>query len=393
MTKKQIKNFTAETKSKIILELLREESTISQLSSKYEVSAKSIQSWKKQFLENAPIALEPARAVSEYKAQIQELEQQNDQLAKALGKTTIERDWLMGKLRDLDLQSRKQLALSKSSISMARLCELLNISRSSIYYQPKAIDDYNIQLMHRVDKIYQENPDYGYRFIHKQLLEDGFNVGRDKVLRIMQSMGLQAIYPRKKKSTSNKNKEHKVYKYLLDKYWTNIGRLRTVHVPNINEVWSGDITYVRTNSGFMYFAAILDWHSKAVLSYKLSNSMDERLTVDVLSNALDKYSKPKIFNSDQGSQYTASSHTEILEENNIAISMNGKGRSIDNIVSERFFRTLKYNYLFINNFETIQELHNGIKDYIDKYNYQRFHSSIGYQKPMDVYLGNLQIDA
>jgi putative transposase len=142
--------------------------------------------------------------------------------------------------------------------------------------------------------------------------------------------------------------------------------------------------------GFLYLAAIIDWHSKTILSHKLSNSMDASLVTDVLKDALNKYPAPKIFDSDQGAQYTGHEHTEILKSHNIQISMNGKGRSIDNIAIERFFRTLKYNCIFINEFKNIRELRLGINDYISKYNNQRFHSAIGYNKPMNVYLDYLQ---
>ena len=202
----------------------------------------------------------------------------------------------------------------------------------------------------------------------------------------MRMMGIEAIYPHKKKSTSIKDNEHKVYNYLLDQYWTKSGTTKTVHVPNVHEVWSGDITYIRTHSGFMYMASIIDCHSKAILSYKLSNSMDATLVADILKDALNKYNAPTIFNSDQGSQYTSHDHIQILKDNNIQISMNGKGRSIDNIVIERFFRTIRYNCIFINDFKNIKELKIGIANYLQKYNYQRFHSGIGYKKTMDVYL-------
>src|SRR5690606_60009 len=139
-------------------------------------------------------------------------------------------------------------------------------------------------------------------------------------------------------------------------------------------------------SGFMYLAAIIDWHSKAILSYKLSNTMDVSLVTDILKDALSKYPAPKIFNSDQGSQYTSLEHTQILQEHNIAISMNGKGRSIDNIVIERFFRTIKYNCIFINDFNNTKNLKEAINDYMNNYNYKRFHSAINYQKPMNLYL-------
>jgi putative transposase len=391
MAKKQSRNFSAEVKTKIVLEMLREELTVAQLSAKYEVAGKTIQNWKKQFLNNASLAFEPAKAVSEYKDQINELKNQNDELAKALGKATVERDWAVGKLNSLDLSNKKSLVAPKLDIlSKTRQCELLKISRSAVYYKAGVVSPYNLSILNRIDEIYTDNPEYGYRYIHQQLLEDGFNVGRDRVLKYMGIMGIEAIYPHKKKSVSEKDSQHKVHSYLLDKYWLRSGKTRTVCVPNTNEVWSGDITYIRMNGGFMYLAAIIDWHSKAILSYKLSNSMDSSLVTDVLKDALDKYPAPQIFNSDQGSQYTGHEHTEMLKDNNIKISMNGKGRSIDNIVIERFFRTLKYNCIFINDFKNIQELKEGINGYMNKYNNLRFHSSIGYKKPMNVYLDYLK---
>lgn len=391
MGKKQIRNFTAEVKTKIVLEMLKEESTTAQLSTKYEVSAKTMQNWKKQFLNNAPLAFEPAKAVSEFKDQIDGLKTQNDELAKALGKATVERDWAVGKLGSLDLSNKKSLVDPKlKTLSKTRQCELLQISRSGLYYKTKVMSSYNLNILNKIDEIYTDNPDYGYRYIHRQLLEDGFNIGKDRVLKYMGTMGIEAIYPHKKKSTSIKDIGHKIHSYLLEPYWTTSGKTKTVHVPNVNQVWSGDITYIRTSGGFMYLAAIIDWHSKAILSYKLSNSMDSTLVTDILKEALEKYPTPQIFNSDRGSQYTGHEHTGILKENNIEISMNGKGRSIDNIVIERFFRTLKYNCIFINDFKDVTELKGGINNYMDKYNNQRFHSSIGYQKPMNVYRDYLQ---
>ena len=391
MVKKQIRNFSAEVKTKIVLEMLKEESTIAQLSTKYEVSAKTMQNWKKQFLNNASLAFEPAKAVSEFKDQIDSLKTQNDELAKALGKATVERDWAVGKLGSLGLSNKKSLVDPKlSKLSKTRQCELLQVSMSGVYYKPKIMSLYNLNILNRIDEIYTDNPDYGYRYVHKQLLEDGFNIGRDRVLKYMGVMGIEAIYPHKKKSISAKDSQHKVHSYLLESYWTKSGKSKSVHVPYVNAVWSGDITYIRTNGGFMYLAAIIDWHSKAILSYKLSNSMDATLVTNVLNAALEKYPAPLIFNSDQGSQYTGYEHTEILRKHNIQISMNGKGRSIDNIIIERFFRTLKYNCIFINDFKNATELKEGVDSYMDKYNNQRFHSSIGYQKPMNVYRDYLQ---
>ena len=388
MTNKYIKNFSAEYKTKVVLELLESEVTISQLSKKYEITPKTIQNWKKQFLSNASMAFEPAKVVSEYKTEIEELKSENDELAKALGKATVERDWALGKLRGLDIPNKRNLVDSKlEDLSMARQCELLKINRSMLYYQPKIMSLYNKKIMDRIDEIYTDNPDYGYRFMHKSLLEEGFTIGRDRTLKYMSIMGIEALYPKQKKSISTQNKAHKVHPYLLEPYWQISKKgSKSVYVPRSNEVWSGDITYIRTPSGFMYMAAIIDWHSKAILSYKLSNSMDSRLVTSILEEALSKYPSPLIFNSDQGSQYTGSEHIRILENHGIQISMNCKVRSIDNIIMERFFRTLKYNCIFINEFKNISELKEGINNYVDKYNNRRFHSSIGYKKPMDVYL-------
>lgn len=171
MTRKYIKNFTAEYKTKVVLELLESETTISQLSKKYEITPKTIQNWKKQFFRNASVAFEPAKVVSEYKAEIEELKTQNDELAKALGKTTVERDWALGKLSGLDIRNKKDLVDSKSTkVSMTRQCELLNINRSILYYQHQIMSLYNKNIMNRIDEIYTENPEYGYRYIHQSLL-------------------------------------------------------------------------------------------------------------------------------------------------------------------------------------------------------------------------------
>jgi putative transposase len=390
MSRKKGKIFTAEQKSKIILELLKEEETVSQLASKYQVTSKTIQNWKKQFLGNMAIAFEPAKAVIEFKNEIEELKEQNDELAKALGKATLKADFAVKKLQSLGLCNYKTLIEPKHKLSIKEQCKIFGISRSAYYYRPKPMSKENLKILNAIDKISTENSDWGYRFIHQQLLEDGYFIGKDRVLKYMSMMGIEAIYPHKKKSTSDKIKEHKIYKYLLGEYWNEIDGKKKVNVNNSNEVWSGDITYIRMNGGFMYLAAIIDWHSKAILAYKISNTMDAQLAVDVLNEALSKYPKPKIFNSDQGSQYTSELHTDILKEYGIQISMNGKARSIHNIAIERFFRTLKHSNIYISSYESIKELKEGVKNWIYKYNFKRFHSSIKYQKPMNVYLNAIK---
>jgi len=391
MSRKKGQTYTAEQKTKIVLEMLREEQTTSQIATKYKITSQSLGKWKTQFLENASLAFDVAGATKAYRDEIEELKTENDGLAKALGKATIKAEWATGKLKSLDFDNKKSLIESKhNKISVLEQCESLGISRSSYYYQPVPMSQDNIRLLHKIDEIATDNSEYGYRFIYEQLKEDGYAIGRNRVLKYMGILGIQAIYPTKKKLTSLKNHAHPIYEYLLKQYWSKIGRRKTVYVPTPNEVWSGDITYIRINGGFMYLAAVIDWHSKAILSYKISNSMDATLATDVLEDALAKYPKPKIFNSDQGSQYTSHEHTQLLKKHNIQISMNGKGRSIDNIVIERFFRTLKHGNIYINDYQTIRELKEGVKAYIYKYNFKRFHSSLNYQKPMNVYLEYLK---
>lgn len=389
--KRKNKNFNSIEKSKIVLALLKEDSTLAQLVAKYQITGKTIQNWKKQFLSNASCAFETNESIDQYKEQIQTLKHQNDEFAKKLGKTTIERDWAVEKLKGLDLFDKKCLLQSKPyKLSKQGQCRLVKLNRSSAYYNPRGMNQDNKKILQKIHDIYIDHPDYGYRYIHQKLLEDNVMIGKDRVLKYMRIMNIQAIYPKPKKCTSTPNKQHKIYNYLLDPYWSKTKQGKAIHIPHPNQVWSGDITYIKTKHGFIYCAVIIDWHTKAVLSHKVSNTMDTSLVTDVLNDALSKYPAPQIFNSDQGSQYTSEEHIAMLKKYNIQISMNGKGRSIDNIAVERFFRTLKYNNIFINDFASIKELKTGINNYIANYNYHRFHSSIGYQKPMDMYLSYIK---
>lgn len=392
MSRKKGIVFSAEQKTKIVLELLKEEQTIAQLATKYQITAKSIHNWKKQFLENASLAFEPTKAVSEYKEELKAKDEEIERLQKTLGKTIIERDWAAKKLKSLDYKTKKSLIKSKLNLSISDQCNILGMSRSNLYYKPKPISDKTLAIMHTIDEIYTESSEYGYRQIHEQLVKTyGFSIGKERVLKYMNSMGIHAIYPHRKKLTSIKDTEHRIYPYLLKEYWRlEADKTKSVYVPKPNEVWSGDITYIRMNGGFMYLAAIIDWHTRAILSYKISNTMDASLAIDVLKDAINRYGKPKIFNSDQGSQYTSHQHTRLLEDNGIQISMNGKGRSIDNIAIERFFRTLKYGNIYINGYKTVSELKEGIKNYIYKYNFKRFHSAIGYKPPMNYYMESVK---
>lgn len=366
--------FSTEFKTKIVLEVLKGERTINEIASQNNVTPKNIQNWKEKFLANAEMAMEPARAIKEYKEEIEGLKAKNDEYAKALGKVTIERDWAVGKLKSLDSLNKKELVESELDISIARQSTLLGIARSSLYYAP-IVSQSQLALKHEIQKIYKEIPSYGYLKVHQQLLESGFSVSANTVHKYRQEMGLRAILAVRAPYTSLGNKEHPIHSY----------KLKDVEITHANQVWSTDITYIRIKGGFVYLAAIIDWYSKAVLSWRISNTMDTDLVMSVLHEALRLYGKPEIFNTDQGSQYTSYIHTKTLQDHGITISMNGKGRSIDNICIERFWRSAKVEKIYLNEYETIATLKEDVKIYIDFYNHERFHESLNYKKPMKVY--------
>lgn len=373
----QRRQFSAEFKTKVILELLSGEQTLNQVASKYNVLPKSLQEWKKQFLENAELAFEPAKAVKEYKDEIKSKEAEIEELQKALGKTMIERDWAVKKLKSLGLLNKKSLVDPKlTTLSLTRQCELIGVHRSSLYYKPKGFSMHDIGIMHRIDEIYTEMPFYGHRRIHRQLMDEEIAIGRHRVARYMKVLGIKALYPTKKRNTSIRNKEHAIYPYLLKKE----------EITRPNQVWSGDITYIRLQGGFAYLSVVMDWYSKKVLSWKLDTTMDASLSSSVLQQAIEHHGRPDIFNSDQGSQYTAYEHISVLKKHNISISMNGKGRSIDNIAVERFFRSLKYEDVYLKRYSTLREAKTGIENYIRLYNTKRLHSALDYKTPLSVYM-------
>ena len=389
MSKKRV-TYSADFKAKVVLEILDGEQTLNEIASKHNLLPKNLQNWKKQFLENASLAFDKSAVVKEYKEEIERLRREKDATSKKLGEVVVEKDWAVGKLKSLDLSIKKEMidegevqAKKDTKIpSLNKQLGMLNISKTAYYYKP--VEKFNskedIEILNIVDKIHTKFPYYGTRRVERLLKRLGFNIGRKRIKSIFEFMGISAIYPKPK--TTIANKEHKKYPYLLNEFKNNDNQ---VIIDTPNKVWSTDITYIRLEKGFAYLAAIIDWHSKKILSWKLSNSMDIYLTTSVLNDALSKYPKPEIFNTDQGSQYTAKEHIKILENNNISISMDAKGRSIDNIVIERFWRSIKYEDIYLNSYQTIKEARNGIKDYIEIYNKERLHSSIEYLTPNEAY--------
>ena len=258
------------------------------------------------------------------------------------------------------------------AISISRQCKLLGISRRIAYYEPQPLSQSDKIIMDAIDRIYTKFPAYGKRRMTAQLNDEGYVVGKKKVRSLMVIMGLEAIYP--KPRTSIPCNQHKKYPYLLKNKFIN----------NINEVWGSDITYIRLESGFVYLVAIMDWFSRFVLSWELSNTLDSDFCILALNKALEK-DKPLIFNSDQGVQFTSHDFTRVLESNKIKISMAGKGRCYDNIFVERLWRTVKYEEVYIKDYRSVLDAYKNLKEYFELYNYERLHESLGYQTPAKIF--------
>ena len=261
-----------------------------------------------------------------------------------------------------------------SHISILRQSELLNISRSSIYYQP-TVDPEDILIMNAIDEIFTQYPFYGHRRIKPELKEEyGINVGKKRIISLMREMGLNAIYPRKKLNLSDSNKQHKKFPYLL----------KNLPIIQSNQVWGTDITYIKLKKNFVYLVAILDWYSRYVIAWKLSPTLENIFCVQALKKAL-KINTADIHNSDQGAQYTSLNYINILEENEIRISMDGRGRCMDNIFTERLWRTIKYENVYLNEYADIGEAEQGLNEYFKFYNEKRRHQSLDYKTPAQIY--------
>ena len=260
-------------------------------------------------------------------------------------------------------------------VSVARQCELLGLSRSSYYYHGAGESAENLTLMRLLDERHLDKPFQGSRNLMVWLQQQGHDVNRKRVQRLMRLMGIEAIYP--KPRTSDPCPDHRIYPYLL----------RNVLVAKANQVWSADITYIPLLHGFMYLVAVLDWHSRCVLAWELSNTLDSDFCVSALQAAL-RYGRPEIFNTDQGAQFTSRAFTGVLEQHQIAISMDGRGRALDNVFIERLWRSVKYENVYLRGYESVPELQAGLTDYFEFYCHHRAHQSLDNRTPWEVYLAS-----
>ncbi len=266
------------------------------------------------------------------------------------------------------------------ALSLSRQCEVLSISRSSYYYAAKSESPSSLALMRRIDELFMKDPFYGSRQMACQLRREGVRVGRHRVRRLMRLMGLAAIYQAPK--TSEPHPAHRIYPYLL----------KGLSIDRPNQVWCADITYIPVQHGFLYLVAIMDWATRHVLAWRLSNTMDARFCVEALNEALATSGKPEIFNTDQGSQFTSADFTNVLKDAGVAISMDGRGRCMDNIFIERLWRSLKYEAVYLHELTDGFKAERVISEWIDFYNTERPHSSLAGQTPAEAYGAGRPVD-
>jgi putative transposase len=278
------------------------------------------------------------------------------------------------KVGDSSLQEKRGLVDMNNVIPITRRCELLSLPRSSFHYKPVQVSDFNLRLMELIDRQYTEMPFYGVPRITAWLRRQGYKVNRKRVARLMRKMGLQGITPKKK--LSRPNKEHAVYPYLL----------KNVEVTKSNQVFCADITYIPMRKGFIYLVVVIDWHSRYVLSWKVSITLDAAFCVEPLEDAL-AIGTPEIFNTDQGSQFTSKDFIDVLKNHNITISMDGKGRVFDNIFIERLWRTVKYEEVYLKDYANVWEAIRSLRDFFQRFNEEWPHSALGNRTPYEVYRG------
>lgn len=264
------------------------------------------------------------------------------------------------------------IQMNHPDLSLADQCALLGLSRSSYYYEASEENPLNIELMHLMDEYFTEHPSYGVLRMTYWLRRQGYTVNPKRIRRLLRKMGIEAVYP--KKNLSKSNPGHRKYPYLL----------RGLSIEQSNQVWSTDITYIRLQGGFAYLVAVIDWFSRYVLSWELSNSLDTSFCIKALDEALNQ-GTPQMFNTDQGVQFTSEEFTGKLLDHQIQISMDGRGRALDNIFIERLWRSVKYEDVYPKGYENMIEAYQGLKSYFDFYNNERIHQSLDYRTPSEVY--------
>ena len=368
------RNFSAEFKTNLVLQLLKGEKELNVLAVENDIQPNLLRNWKKEFLTNASLAFDNKRE-DNLREKLAEERKEKAEYAKKVGQLT------MKKLSDLttrvnlvrNLSTNKELPVSTGA-------KLLGINRTSVYYGGIPVSEEELECKSIIDHLHTDNPTWGARQMSAQLKLRGYQVGRRKAGRYMREMDITPIYP--KMNLSNRMKQAKVCPYLL----------RNAVIDRSNQAWSIDITYIPMKHGFLYLTAIIDWYSRCIVGWDVDDTLDTTMVINACKKAF-KVAKPLIINSDQGSQFTSDKYIEFIRDNGIRQSMDGKSRWADNIMIERWFRSFKYEEAYLTEYANLKEAREAIGRYIYTYNFERCHQSIGNKRPAEVYYPVMLLDA
>ncbi|MDH2328308.1 IS3 family transposase [Cereibacter sp. SYSU M97828] len=373
---KKRRNHDAGFKARVALEALKGERTVSELAAEYGVHPTMIHQWKKSLLDGAADIFERGNRKP---AEVDEETVRS--LHAKIGELAVANDFLSRKLKAVDRQMRRgMIERDHPALSIGAQCRLLSISRSSFYHEPAGETEQNLGLMQLIDRQFLDTPFYGVRQMTWHLQNEGHGVNQKRIRRLMRLMRLMPIY--QKPNTSKPRKGHKTYPYLL-------GGLR---VDRPGQAWCADITYLPMRRGFLYLVAIMDWFTRKVLAWRISNTLEADFCVEALNEAIHRFGAPGIMNTDQGSQFTSFAWTDRLKRVGTRISMDGKGRCIDNVFIERLWRSLKYECVYLHAWETGSQAKAAIGSWITFYNHRRPHTAHGGQPPAVVYFNSIETD-
>ena len=377
------RNFSAEFKTSLVLQLLKGEKELNVLAVENDIQPNLLRNWKKEFLANASLAFDNKRE-DNLREKLAEERKEKAEDAKKVGQLTMQVDWLKKNLKKLsDLTTRVNLVRNLSTtkeLPVSTGAKLLGINRTSVYYGGIPVSEEELECKSIIDHLHTDNPTWGARQISAQLKLRGYQVGRRKAGRYMREMDITPIYP--KMNLSKRMKQAKVCPYLL----------RNAVIDRPNQAWSIDITYIPMKHGFLYLTAIIDWYSRCIVGWDVDDTLDTTMVINACKKAF-KVAKPLIINSDQGSQFTSDKYIDFIRNSGIRQSMDGKSRWADNIMIERWFRSFKYEEAYLTEYANLKEAREAIGRYIYTYNFERCHQSIGNKQPAEVYYPVMLLDA
>ncbi|MDM8454326.1 IS3 family transposase [Acinetobacter baumannii] len=370
MTRRPRRNHSNDFKAKVALAAIKAEKTLAELSAEFDVHQNQIIDWKNQLISASSQAFDQSKASTEPPIDLKKLHAK-------IGEQALEIDFFRRCVEETGSLQPQKLIDDSLQISVSKQAKLLKVSRGCYYYRPKPVSESDLKLMSCMDELHMQYPFAGSRMMRDLLNRQGHHIGRRHTRTLMKKMGINALY--RKPNLSQANQAHRKYPYLL----------KGLAIQRSNQVWCTDITYIPMAKGFVYLCAVIDWHSRKVLAHRVSISMEVDFCISALNEAIEKYGSPEIFNTDQGSQFTSDAFIDVLKSNGIQISMDGKGRWIDNVMVERLWRSVKYEEVYLKAYSSVTDAKKQLSAYFEFYNLKRPHSSLDKMTPDEFYYDQL----